>query len=291
MFDDEIRGWTNEVRDACALFRQGDLIVTPPVFFVGRPKDAVLQVTASAEEDDEGAALIDLHRDDRPPYGLITTQSCDIDEQRPNPRFPFVQVCPVYRLPNDFDPGKLGHIRRERVGHLMLLDGPDLPPGTWVADFTIELPLEKSVLVGRTPVKAFASDERYRLLAQRLAFRRDRPALANSLIESVVESIHDWRRKLDKMQVSRAWSLVHRVFLSVQGDLLSPTAAQVVVVTERDLIFPEGAELWYEWWDGAREDASKVGINLVANRFATMQQLTAAEYTEMVPLDMTYLAD
>jgi hypothetical protein len=291
MFDDEISEWPDEVVDACRAFKQGNLIESPPVFFFGVPGYAICQITSGATPDQDGGTLVDLHPDDRPPFGLITTQTCDIDEQRKNPRLPFIHVCAVHQLPSEFDQGQLGHIEKDRVRHLMLLDSPPLPEGLWVVDFRLEAPIEKSALVGRKPIEAFRTVERYRLLAQRLALRVSRPAVANSVNDNVIASLRAWREGLTGAEVDRAWDPIHRVFLAVQGDLLDPAAVQVVVVTENEQLPSEGQELWNGWWDAARGATLEAGFNLVGNRFTTMRRLTAAEYLELVPLDMTYLAD
>ena len=291
MFDDETREWPPEVRDACQLFVQGHLIESPPLFFFGVPEYPIWETTANAEPDADGGALIEIHPEDRPPYGMITSQTCDIDEQRKIPRQPFIQVCPVYRLPEDYDAGQTGHLGKDRVGHLMMLDAATLPAGLWVADFRLEAPLEKGILVGRRPIESFQTKERYRLLAQRLAFRRSRPALANVINDSIIESIREWRTGLDKADMDRAWKPVHRVLLSIQGDLLQPTAVQVIVATEGEPLPSEGKALWNAWWDQARTVAADHEFSLLGTRFTTMKRLSAAEYLEMVPLDMTYLAD
>jgi hypothetical protein len=247
--------------------------------------------TRIAEPEADGTAIVDVHADDRPPYGMITSQTCDIDEQRPVPREPFVQVCPAYRLPNDFSLGQLGNIQRDRVGHLMMLDAAALGEGNWVADFRIEVPLEKSLLVGRQPIEAFQTPDRYALLGERLAHRRSRPALADSVHEHVTDSIRQWRSGLSAKDLDYAWVAVERVLLSVQGDLLDPTAVQVVIATESEPLPSEGRELWDGWWDSARQGAERARLNLVGNRFTTLRDLSAAEFMECVPLDMTYLAD
>lgn len=81
MIDEHIkRPWPPEVLDAVARFKLGDLIERPP-FFYGRHPTLELFDSGGATEGE--SQVSELHPGDAPPYAIITTQSCDVDERGP----------------------------------------------------------------------------------------------------------------------------------------------------------------------------------------------------------------
>ena len=95
MIDQHIkRPWPREVLEALRLFKQGDLIDKPPFFYAALPP---LEIFDAGGLIDEEPQVVELHPDDAPPYGIITTQTCDLDEQG-EPSQPWLQVSPVYEV-------------------------------------------------------------------------------------------------------------------------------------------------------------------------------------------------
>ena len=93
MIDRHIKApWPPEVAEALAHFRQGDLIERPP-FFYGR--HATIEIFDAGGPAEEESQVHEVHPDDAPPYGIITTQTCDINEQG-TPTQPWIQVSPVW---------------------------------------------------------------------------------------------------------------------------------------------------------------------------------------------------
>jgi len=165
--------WPERVLAAIEPFLQGHLIETPPFFYAADLRAPVWGLTqtvsAGIAESDRGEELLELA--DRPPYGIITTQSCDVAEESATPRKPWITVAPVYQVDDDSPILDRDEIYR--------LDADALPDGIWVADLRIEVPVEKSVLVGRTPVRAFVAEAGEIAFSNYLARRRGRPALAS----------------------------------------------------------------------------------------------------------------
>ena len=143
--------WPQAVIDASARFSQGDLIANPPFFYASLPAQGVWKRSTelAAEVAPDEDAVLELDPAERPRFGIITSQSCDVDDTA---RKPWVQVAPVYPIADyAHDEKWVAEIRRESVPHLVLLDlasdGDEL-----VADLRIELPIEKSRLSGREPI-------------------------------------------------------------------------------------------------------------------------------------------
>ena len=140
--------WPQEVVDAARRFCQGTVISVPPMFY-GRVADhAVWRTPVDSDVRFGDIELVTLPADI--PYGIITTQTCDVAEAR-MPRRPWIQVAPVYQLT----------AARETTppDYLVPLPGGALGEGTWFADLRIEIPVEKSILVGREPIQVFDSED------------------------------------------------------------------------------------------------------------------------------------
>lgn len=106
--------WPPTVVGQLAQFRQGSLISRPPFAYHASSTNPLWKASRLAAGD-EDPVLVELDLPDRPPYGIITTQSCDIDEEGKN-RKPWVQIAPVYELPPT--DGNLGNIRNWKFAYL-----------------------------------------------------------------------------------------------------------------------------------------------------------------------------
>lgn len=258
------RPWPDEVAEALEAFKQGDLLTRPPFFYGVRPGSRIWGV--EDEQDgadnaaDDGSQVDELHPDESPEYGIITTQTCDLSEQG-LPAQPWFQVSPVYQP--DGEPKEQERLLTK--AYIVELTGADLPAGRWVADLRIELPLEKTVLVGREPIAGFASEAEADEFARRLGVRRARAALANELVESVTRLIGK-RKSNNKRRSAEVWSELYKLGLQIEeGTRLKPTAVRLHVISAT-----EASDLvkdWFaQWWDDARVQAASVGINLHTTR-------------------------
>ncbi len=169
--------WPASVLEATRGFRQGHLVESPPFLYVASASHAVWELTSVAWDAELDEEVLELDARDRPPYGLITTQTCDVNEVKP--KHPWVHVAPVEPL-GDGDLAEMA--KKHRVPYLVPLAPPSLE-GDWVVDLRLEVPIEKSWLVGRDPIESYDTEAEYEVLAQRLGAKRERPALADPLIE------------------------------------------------------------------------------------------------------------
>ena len=251
--------WPDEVRSATAPFLQGHLISEPPLFYAADTRHPVWRATRLAAEGiadgDRGEELVDLVVEDRPPYAIVTTQSCDLAEEGPEPQQPWLSVAPVYEAANN--------ARLRDRDYIFSLAPPALA-GEWVADVRIEMPLEKSLLVGRTPVEAFPAEDGYIDFANFLARRRGRPALASVFHEVLTTTTKTVKRasKTNLKLARRARENVFKLMLAIEdGTRLKPVAAKLYVVTDGRPT--DDAREWFGiWWDEARVVAQKNGLQL-----------------------------
>jgi hypothetical protein len=199
--------WPRQVREAAARFKQGDVIERPPFFYGAVPLYPIWQLTRTAEPLDAEPELLELAPSDAPPFGIITTQTCDLDEQADVPKQPWFQVAPVY-ITDDLSSDIKRSVERFMVGHFVRLTGPNFREQFWAADLRILLPLEKGCLVGREPIEAFADEDGYNRFAHHLARRFGRPALAINLQRTIIAPL---RRRLQKLRGARRAALLEDI--------------------------------------------------------------------------------
>lgn len=279
-----LKPWPDDVVASLKTFRQGDLVKEPPFFYFGVPRRA-LWVLSEPESPDDADPDVFIADERFVPWGVITTQTCDLQEEG-RPKKPWFAVAPVYKLLPD-DTGLENLIRLERVTYLFHMSG--LEPGFWVADTRIEFPIEKAWLVGRTPTPGFKTGMEYRAFAERLASNRRRPALIDTIYTDVIKPL---RNRLEKMSVDEVAELrdpVDELLLDLAGDWTNPETVQLVILTDGPC--PNAVKEWFEqWWDEAASGATK--LNLLRPRFesSALGGLPVREYRRMIPLPFSDLS-
>jgi hypothetical protein len=272
--------WPPEPQEAAQPFLQGHLIERPPLFYAANLDHPIWALSRAAADDtpadERPDALVDLLADQRPPYGIITTQTCDLTEEDRLPRQPWFAVAPVYAVDAD-DPV----LRRDYV---IQLQPPALGGELWAADLRIEMPLEKSMLVGRRPIEAFPDENGTIEFANLLARRRGRPALTSIFHE--VLNVTTARLKDEgggrRGQARAVREQVYKLKLAIQeGTRLEPRAARLYVVLLGDLT-PELEDWFGEWWDRARVVAEHHGLQLLPVEYLNGRALDAVLYDRLV---------
>jgi hypothetical protein len=277
--------WPPEVVQALALVKQGHLVERPPIFYAASPRHGIWELTRETGDPELGEDLLELAEDDRPEYGLITTQTCDLVEERA-PDHPWFQVVPVYRL-TDVSEEERRLLESHRRSHLVLLAPPTLDEATWVADLRVEVPLEKSWLVGRTPIESFPDEQAYQVLSERLAATRERPALATPVVDTVIRPLANWVRREAGM---REAAKVDQLRLAISPSRLHVERASLLVLTNEEPLSVVARVPWDRWWGRTRGRAAESGIDLLANRYESYGTITARDYLNAVPLDFGYLS-
>lgn len=270
MIDEHIKWpWPPEVAQALARFKQGDLVDRPPFFYARHPTLELFDAGGAAEGD---SGVHEIHPDDAPPYGVITSQTCDLDEQG-TPTQPWFQVSPVYPLPDEAILNKAYIV--ELTGAL---------GSRYVADLRIELPVEKTLLVGRDPIAGFATEDEAEEFARLLGVRRARAALSNELVNTAIRLIGK-RKANNKRRAQRAWEAIWRLGLQIEeGSRLRPVAVRVHVLSAGE---PTAEALsWFaDWEDIAREEAERVGITLHSTRHHNATSMDARLADLLITLD------
>jgi hypothetical protein len=283
VIDGQLESWSDEVRLSMQRLKQGSVVPLPPMFYGADTRFPTWSLTALADEDDDPEQILQVHRDDGPPLGIVLTQTCDLVREQQ----PWVQVAPVFAL-NSLPEHLRGNAERGKVLYMVPLTHDVLPAGgPWIADLRMEVPMEKGWFVERQVYEAFGEEQEYLSFAERLAGRRARPALADVVITHVVKPLRNWLGQVEP----GVHEPVSEVRLAVGGNRLMPDRAGLLVLTERDPLPPAPREAWDSWWDETREPAAQAGLALVANRYETLRTLAAIDYRDSAPLDFEYLSE
>ena len=280
MIDGGNGDWPQAVTDALPTYRQGTLVTRPPLFYQA---NTVLPVWVASRQALEKSVdiLIELDPDDRSSFGIITSQSCDIDEEGEN-RKPWVQVAPVYEMPEG--DARLQLTRQWRVYYLVPV--PVLGD-RWVGDLRIEVPVEKSWLVTNAHQDAYVDQLDFDRLSDHVMAYRGRRAMATSVYLKVLNPLQDFLRRLAK-DVPDLHQMVHRttseLFLELAGDTLKPTAVGLVFISDNP--WPvEVIDALDGWWIAELADISDPFVT-TSNRFLRSTEATLKEFRRWIPVDL-----
>ncbi len=270
--DSGSNGYFDEVAEACEEFQLGDLIAEPP-FVIGR-SDAEEVATGSPGKVAEVKALVS---GGQPPYAILTSQTCDIRD--PERLQPWIFGCPVYRY-EDIEAVP----RRTFIYQLGEL--PDLGEGMWVVDFRVWMSIEKSVLVGRTPIRVLSTEDEKVFFAETVGRRFDRAALA-TVVNDVLYG--EMKRKIrnNKKRAKAAFGQLHLVGLAIeQGDRLEPIAVQLHFVTKSGSLDDDAREWLDAYWDGASVGAKEHDppLELHANDYHDGSAMDVVVLDDLIPL-------
>jgi hypothetical protein len=276
--------WPSKVQKALAAYQQGDLFDGLVLTYFGNgslpwaPSEVVEEPDADPDPSDFELIDLDFHASPAG-YGVITTQTCDLCEEGV-PAQPCFQAAPAYRLVEVDN-------RQALPGYLVSLEPPDLPAGRWVADLRIEVPVEKSFLVGRGRFAGFPDEAGYLDFAAALGRRCDRAALAPHLVDAVAATLNK-RISNNKKFRRTVRDQVQSVRLAIErGTRFAPADVRVHVVIRGDVEQPEDVRERFEsWWDTARSEAEKAGITLLPNRYHDSLHMDVELYDALIPLHL-----
>lgn len=270
--------WPNGLLRKLREWEQGDVVANPPLFYFADPSAAIWEATRAYTDSSSGPEVILPPDEVLPPYGMVTTQTCDIaEEESSRPVRPWVQIAPIYPVTN-WKRKKLEGGKGPRYWLLV----PDLPEdGIWVADLRIEVPIEKSWLAGQIRVEGFDNETEKRIVGRRLAWLKGRPAFSRELNE-IQQSLFDALDRMESAELETHETLLDQLEeVIVQVDsYLAPTSVQLVFLTNVPLA--DDCRRWLsEWRESSVEEASVTGLTLHALDFRTLTSVTAEEYRRM----------
>lgn len=277
--------WSRDSRQQLGLWRQGDLLRRPGVVWLGPGGDDEVTGTPAGTWDFEPVAAPDLVA----PYGVIASQTCDIQATGPGSKHPFVEVHPVFDM-SRLDPAKQQQIRHFGIRYLVALTSPPEPDGFWVADLRLVLSVSKSHLLTQTRVTGFDTEQDRLNFAEVLAVKRRRVALHDALSDDIPKILDDHIRNKDGAGHAPDWHEgVEQVRLDITGDRLGPESVTLVVVCDhRDLPVEERA-IWREADAQLQGVLKRAGCTFGGWAFTDPDVMSARWYRNTVPIDVKQL--
>ena len=270
--------WPDGLLSKLREWEQGDVVVRPPLFYFADPSAAIWEATRAYADSSSGPEIILPPDEVLPPYGIVTTQTCDIaEEESSRPVRPWVQIAPIYPV-TAWKRSKLEGGKGPRYWFLV----PDLPEeGVWVADLRIEVPVEKSWLAGQTRIEGFTSESEKRKVGRRLAWLKGRPAFSRELneIQQALFDALDLKVPAEQEIHDKLLDQLEEVVVLVDS-YLTPTSVQVVFLTNVPLA--SDCQRWLsEWREGTVEESSVTGLTFHALDFRTLSSVSIEEYRRM----------
>ncbi|WP_370326020.1 hypothetical protein [Euzebya sp.] len=289
MIDEQIPNgreeWPPELLEHLKTFRQGDVVESPPFAYWGLPHHGVLDLTKSFEGEGEIVAA------ERPPYGLILTQTCDlVEEDARRPRYPYVHLCPVVNGDEEVNgepripAGRRGNIERGRVKYQILL--PDLPGGWWVADSRLIIACEKGWLVERQPIRAFNDESQRWSVGPWVGRSFYQPAFAGKFVQGVqiplIQSLLDVKKHEPEIFAAIDGCVEEFCLAGADHDDLDDAAVVVLLRTRNEEAISWLQDTWVQWNDSA----AACEINLLPLRFEELDDISLKEYRSLTTIPL-----
>lgn len=269
--------WPAAVQEAVGQYEQGDLVEKPGFFYVGAARYGVWRFTREVGDPDLADELFELDPEEAAPWGMITTETCDLVEEEGTPRQPWVSIAPVYKL-EGLDPNKISLLDSGRVAYMRRLTAPLFAKDVWVVDARIEFPVEKSWLVGRSPVQAFISAQEKAGIASFLSRRRRRPVLADDLHKGLITPLRRWIERAKQARREVILNNVLEVRVAVSGSPLTPDGASLILIADKEMIPESTQEMWEDRWPDWQSRLDQLGVSLLPNEYTNLDLLSARRY-------------
>jgi hypothetical protein len=291
--------WPDDVLAAVAAFRQGDLVRSLPLFYWGDPGRAAHSRTrAYATAGHIDAQVIQFN--EHAPFGLVTTQTCDLAlEGGGRPKSAWVQLAPVFdaTAPHPTKPGEnalRGDLRKliAQGRSQDYLHIPNLPDdGFWVADLTIEVPVERGWLAAQERLDGFGDEAKREAVGKRLAWLRNRPAFDSRFVDAVQKPMMaalQALRKDDRPMFERMGDQVPEMGVVVNGRLAVAQAELAVLHAGLDA---DLTTWWQDRWVELKQNADTAGFNLLPLRLDDIRTLPTVEYQKLTRLPLANLSE
>lgn len=290
--------WPEGVLDAVAQFRQGDLAESLPLFYWAAPRRAVHARTRFYADQE--------HLDDTvvrfaepAPYGIVTTQTCDLAQEgagRPNSAW--VRLAPVFDAESPHPSDSERRLLRGDARKL-LMQGRDqfrlwLPnhprEGTWFADLSFEVSVERGWLASRDPMVVLVNDDARADFATRLAWLAARPAFDSRFVAAVQQPVIEALRELRRTNLP-AYERMHEQVAELGITLDARLAVGQAELSVLHLGLDDDLDTWWrQLWVKLKAKADGQDFNLLPLRVAHLDELSARDYRSLTRLPLASIS-
>ena len=203
-------------------------------------------------------------------HAMVVSHGCELVKRS----FPALTVVPVYEASEILTAQQQEAARAGMTWHLVQLTADWTSDGMWVADLRLEFPVDKTFLLGISPIEGFKDEPGYAKLGERLASIRQRAAVPQATSDHVVTPL---REHLAGLRAAGQAPLAGVREIRVQSNHhTSPTAVTLFVVAEVGATID--VTLWTDAVDAIHEHAAANGVALAGPEIGTLWDMTAADY-------------
>jgi hypothetical protein len=281
--------WPEAVTTAALAFQQGDMIRNPPFFYTASSQYGVWALTRETGDPDFAEELFELEPNYGFPFGMIATETCDLtEEDRRYRKHPWLSVAPVYAAGDAIDPDTLSSIKEGRYAYLRSVESEALGAGVWVVDARILIPIEKSWLVGKFPIRVYATADERAAVANFFAERFRRVDLSPKLHTALIKPLRRWLEHLSASRLREVMGYIKEVRLAISGDPLNPDGASIILLVDDKAHIDEVRAEWDRKWESWQARMEEAEIALLANAYETYDSLSARGYCESLPIDVSF---
>jgi hypothetical protein len=149
------------------------------------------------------------------------------------------------------------------------------------------VPIEKSCLVGRTPIAGFSSLEECQQFTRHLGRLRARAAIEPGVCTALVKDLRVYIAERAR-EAAGILEAVDKVMLRVVGERAEPRAVQLVVVPPADPPDPAVEAFFENWYDEFTRVAFGTGVALWPVTYQA--KFAPDEYERLVVLDFDDLS-
>lgn len=290
----------DDVAAAAKRFQQGDLIADVLLVEVADLNHPLTKYSRETRDRwlQEGRELSVAPVKVTTPFSCVISQTCDVIS--PSSSRPTIKIAPVVA---HGDPQAVGGKRRQdresriasiksgRNIHLVHLDVPhaDFPAGG-VVDLQSVTTVEKSVLIGKEPLRTLATPQLRRDFAFRAAHVFDRPAIPPPFDDHVVAML---RKELLRLEVEDPTSFA-LLSNAIEDEWIwlddedAPKIGQLVFVGARPI--PDDVKkILGDWWEDL-QDTLPPDCHLLENSYDTFETVSLAKGRAMSLLTHWYLS-
>ena len=262
--------WPEGLREHLDGLRQGSVIQDVGLIFKSAGHSPLWAGTR--EEIDFAGGTVAAIKELSIHKAMVVTQSCDLMK----PNNPWVSLAPVYEVSNTLDRKQREFIDNGGRELLVRLDADWCASGFWIVDLRLEVPLEKSLLLGCQSLPGFRDEAAFSMFAERLGDFRKRPALPDSVEDNF---LRPFMAEIEKMELAGdAPRQGVREFRISTGEVEGAITVTLFVVSEIVVVSQEVRDLVSHACNETRLMAESAGIGLYGPEFMTLDEMTATEY-------------
>lgn len=269
-----------KLRSSLKNWEQGDLLEGIPLTWIAPSGSDVITGLSSVEKEEFPYVAQEL----TPTHVIITTQTCDLLGKGPGTKRAFVQVSPVYPAAL-YGQGQQASGQNRQIVYLFPLRVGGTPH---FADLRLSVPMAKSILIGRQPIRSGFDVEDAWQFAETVAHLYRRPALPDAVSEVLKSAVSRFIEAQGKS--SPEIREIEQVRVLIGKKSFRSTSIPIELLVFGRTSAPD-ASMKGPWLSQLNDfgGAVKPDYNLTGLRFTSPDDCSAKNYRNSFPLHLPSL--